>query len=106
MTEAGKLSCADFNRAYLTEHTHTANILAGESVTFTFETGVAYRSSQNQWVIFYTYKDFKGKNVTLKSVDPSIQPDMKVGAWKAQKDFYTCKSGYMSCPITNLPIYR
>ena len=53
----------------------------------------------------YVYKDANGKSVKLKTINTSIKPDVKNGAWKQFKDeFYTCDTGYMSCPITNLPV--
>lgn len=100
---AGKLTCSDFNRKYLVEDTHTANFPAGKDVVFAFASGAGYVDSDNQWSVFYTFKEAGGKNVKLKSINTSIQPDLKVGAWKQIKDLYSCTAGYMSCPITNLP---
>lgn len=99
----GKLSCADFNRAYLVEHTYTADFPATNTMTFSFATGTAYQTN-NEWVVFYTYKNSFGKNVTLKSTSVSIKPNLKVGAWKMDKNIYTCEAGYMSCPITDLSV--
>jgi|GEM_PF-2121463 hypothetical protein len=102
---AGKLSCSDFNRSYLTEDTHTAQLPPGKDLVFNFATGAAYfDEGSNAWTVFFTYKDTSSKNVKLRSVNTSIQPDLKNGAWKKNKDIYTCTAGYMSCPITNLPV--
>lgn len=99
----GKLKCDDFNRKYLIEDTYTADFPNGQEV-LTFTSGVAYFTQQDEWQIFYTYKDSDGKNVKLKSISYSIKPDTQNGAWKKFKeDFYNCTAGYMSCPITNLP---
>jgi len=100
---AGKLSCSDFNRKYLIEDTHTADFPAGKEIVFTFATGAAYFTDQNEWSVFYTFKDSSSKNVKLKTTNYSIQPNLTNGAWKKNKDIYTCTAGYMSCPITNLP---
>lgn len=102
---AGKMSCSDFNRQYLVEGTHTAQLPPGKDLVFNFSTGAAYKSSDSEWVAFYTYRDSSGKNVRLRSVNTNIQPDLETGAWKIYKDFYICTAGYMSCPITNLPSF-
>lgn len=98
----GKLSCNDFNRKYLVEDTYTADFPSGQEVVFLFGTGVAYYDTQDQWQVFYTYKDSTGKSVKLKSISYSIKPDIQTGAWIKYKDeFYNCTAGYMSCPIFN-----
>lgn len=102
LNEAGNLSCSDFNRQYLTEATHTADLPAGKELVFNFSSGTAY-ADENEWVVFFTYKDASGKNIRIKTVSSSISPDLENGSWKAYKDIYTCTTGYMSCPITNLP---
>lgn len=98
----GKLSCADFNRTYLIEHTYTAEFPSANVQTFSFATGVAYQTN-DEWVVFYTYKNTYGKNIVLKTTNTSMQPNMTTGAWKNYKNIYTCEAGYMSCPITSLP---
>ncbi|MBX3708542.1 MAG: hypothetical protein KIT56_06390 [Gammaproteobacteria bacterium] len=103
VNDAGNLSCFDFNRAYLVEATHTADLPPGKEVVFNFSTGTAFVTSQNEWSVFYTYIDSSFKNVRIKTISTSIRPDVQVGAWKKTKDYYSCTAGYMSCPITNLP---
>ncbi len=100
---AGKLTCSDFNRKYLVEDTYTADFPAGKEIIFTFATGAAYSTPQNEWAVFYTFKDTHSKMVKLRTTNTDIQPSLKNGAWKKNKDLYTCSAGYMSCGITNLP---
>ena len=95
-----KLSCNDFNRAHLIENTYTADFQNSNKL-FTFFSGVAYFTAQNEWSIIFTYKDALAKNVTLRTVSTSIKPDLKSGAWVRYKDeFYTCTTGYRSCLFT------
>lgn len=100
---AGKLSCSEFNRQYLIESTYTADLPAGKNVVFNFASGAAYYTDQDEWTVFYTYKNAKSENVRLKSINTSIKPDLDNGAWQKGKDFYTCSAGYMSCGVTSLP---
>jgi hypothetical protein len=105
MSSANKLSCEGFSKDYLVEDTYTVNFPAGKDVSLYFKSGVAYFTpDQSEMSIFFTYKDINDKTVKLKTVNNSIRPDLTNGAWKKFKqEFYTCDSGYMSCPITNLP---
>lgn len=105
VTSANKLACEGFSKQYLMEDTYTVDFPAGKDISLYFKSGVAYLTSDNSEVsIFFTYKDVNDKMVKLKTVNTSIRPDLSNGAWKKSKqDFYTCDSGYMSCPITNLP---
>lgn len=99
----GKLVCAEFNRDYLIESTHTADLPPGKDMVFVFASGTAYATNMNEWSVFYTYKDSTSKNVRLKTVSTSIKPSFSGSSWVKNKDFYSCTNGYMSCPITNLP---
>ncbi|VVC76597.1 hypothetical protein AQUSIP_19190 [Aquicella siphonis] len=99
----GKVVCTDFNRQYLVESTHTANLPTGKDLVFVFASGTAFSTDQNEWSVFYTYKDPDSRNVRLKTVNTSIKPSFTAGSWTKFKDFYTCTTGYMSCPLTNLP---
>jgi hypothetical protein len=99
LSAAGKLSCSDFNRQYLVEDTYTANLEVGKDMIFRFARGVAFSAGANEWSIFYTYKNADGKNVKLKTSSILIKPDLQNGAWTSFKNYYTCTTGYMSCPI-------
>lgn len=105
MDSLNKLTCDGFSRQYLVEDTYTVNLPAGKEVSLMFSSGVAYFTpDQNETSIFFTYKDNFNKTIKLKTVNTSIRPDLKNGEWKKLKnEFYTCDSGYMSCPITDLP---
>ena len=94
-----KLSCNDFNRNLLTEHTYTnADFENERNKLFSFFSAVAYFTPEKEWSILFTYKDTKYKNVTLRTVNTSIKPDLKNGSWVKFKDeFYTCDAGYRSC---------
>lgn len=99
----GKLTCSDFNRKYLVEDTYTADFPQGKQVLFMFSDGVAYFTNQDEWQIFYTYKDTSGKNVKLKTTSYSIKPDIQNGKWiKFKEEYYSCNASYMSCPIISL----
>jgi len=99
LVNGSQLSCNDFNRDYLKEHTYTANLKETDKL-FSFHSAVAYFTNQNEWSILMTYKDTEAKNVTLRTIRTSITPDLKNGAWKRYRDeFYTCDAGYMSCVI-------
>lgn len=106
MNSVNKLTCDGFSRQYLIEDTYTVNFPVGKDVSLYFSSGVAYYTpGQKEFSIFFTYKDVNGKSVKLKTINTAIKPDVKNGAWKQFKDeFYTCDTGYMSCPITNLPV--
>jgi hypothetical protein len=94
-----KIACNEFNRNYLTEHTYTGN-LQERSKLFTFYTGVAYVTQNDEWNIIFTYKDNESQNVTLRTINTSIKPDLKNGGWVRFKDeFYVCSEGYRSCMI-------
>lgn len=103
LDQAGKMVCSDFNRQYLTESTHTADLPPGKDLVFNFSSGTAYKTNENEWAVFYTYKDPASKNVRIRTINTTIAPDMVNGNWTRYKDIYTCTAGYMSCPITNLP---
>ena len=101
---AGRMSCEGFNHQYLTEDTFTANLTDKDEI-FNFKSGVAYYTpSMNETSIFFTYNNSFAKLVKLKSTSTSIRPDLESAGWKkVRKDTYVCNTGYMSCPITNLP---
>lgn len=99
LNDAGKLTCSDINRTYLTESVYTADMETGVEKVFTFSAGAAFKSSTNEWAVFYAYKSPDGKNVKLKTINTSFAPDLVGGSWTAVKDFYTCTAGYMNCPI-------
>lgn len=100
----GKLTCQEFNRQYLIENTTTAD-WGDKDQTFTFYSGNAFFApSMDKITVFYTYKNSNNKNVTLKTFNTTIRPDLANGNWiKLEDDLYTCNTGYMHCPITNLP---
>lgn len=107
-TATSDLKCESFNRAYLIENTTTADFDKDKPQAFLFYSGAAYYANQqhDEVTVIYTYHNAAGKNVTLKTVDTSITPDLKNGAWVTKGDISTCDAGYRSCPITNLPMRK
>lgn len=108
MDSLRKVTCEGFSKQYLVEDTYTVNFPVGKDVSLMFASGVAYFTpDEKEMSVFFTYKDGQNKTIKLKTVNTSIRPDLKNGAWKRFKDeFYTCDSGYMNCPITDLPEIR
>ncbi len=101
VNEVGKLSC-EINHEVLVEHTYTADMPVGKEVVFNFAGAVAYFANQKDgaldWSILYTYVDTKFKNVTLRTVNTTIKPNLQSGTWKRFKnEYYYCNQGYMSC---------
>lgn len=95
------LSCRDFDRQYLTEHTHTADFPGGQ-VFFSFASAIAYMDLDEKWSVFFTYKDANQKNVTLKSINPTIKPVLSNGAWvKLRENTYSCDAGYRNCQFVD-----
>lgn len=105
VSDSGILSCSNFNRSYLTEGLFSADIPHGKEMVYAFVQGYAFQAGQHEWGVFYTYRNVNGKTVKLKSINVTIMPDLAGGKWKQYKDIYTCTTGYMTCPITNLPSF-
>ncbi len=105
MNNANKLTCEGFSRQYLMEDTYTVDFPVGKDISVMFVSGAAsFTPDQKETSIFFTYRDTANRTIKLKTVNASIQADLKTGGWKKYKnEFYVCDSGYMSCPITNLP---
>lgn len=99
------LSCTDFNRNYLVEHTHTADFPNNQSQLFNFYSAVAYFTPDHtEYQVFYTYHNAANKNVQLMTTNKVMGPDLSHGNWKLYKDeFYNCQGGAGACAITHLP---
>jgi hypothetical protein len=104
LSDAGKLSCHDFNRQYLTEDTYTANLSDKEEAFYFYSAAAYYAPSREETSVFFTYHNAKGKMAKLKTIQTTIRPDLSSGKWrKVGGDIYVCDAGYMSCGITSLP---
>jgi len=106
MTNTGKLNCDGIDHHYLVEDGTTADFPLGKDQTFHFISGAAYFSGGMEEVtVIYTYNDHNYRTVKLRNALLSIRPNLTVGAWKKVNSYgYVCDAGYMSCPITNLPV--
>jgi len=96
----GNLTCENFNRQYLREATYGIDLPSGRDFVFLFSSGTAYHSEQNEWAIYYTYKEpISGKRIRIKTINTNISPDLVRGSWQGNNDFYVCHAGYMSCSM-------
>lgn len=103
-SDTAKPICTEFNRQYLTEDAATT-LEVGKDEVFSYVSGAAYYTPDQQIAVFYTYKNSRFKSIKLKTINTAIKPDLANGSWrKIKDDLYVCDAGYMNCPITNLPV--
>ncbi|MBA3661693.1 MAG: hypothetical protein H0W64_08205 [Gammaproteobacteria bacterium] len=102
LNHLNKLKCHDFNRRLLIEDVSNATLSKDRTDVFNFVSGVAYSSpNHTETSVFFTYNNSKFKMVRLKTIHPSIQPDLANPNWKKfNDDIYTCNASYMDCAIT------
>lgn len=100
-----RFQCEPIDRHYLVEDMTNANLQKNRTEVFHFVSAVAYFTANHlEASVFYTYENTSMKMVKLRTIDPSIRPDITHGTWKKfNNDIYTCDAGYLSCPISSLP---
>lgn len=101
----GRVICYEFNRHYLVEDPSNNVLQLERNEAFHFVSATSYTTpDESANVVFFTYNNANNKTIKLKTIHWSITPDVKNGNWrKINEEIYVCDTGYMNCPITNLP---